>query len=387
MKKILLFASALLLSVAAFADGTKYCEKSMTSGGNAISVTCEKIDNVPVMKIVGTSLNGLGGSFFHPDGTTGSTDLRNRITSSTSTEIIITFDDPGDTNPQLFTPLYVLMPGEVNFGNPSPIDWTAKCQKEECLLTVNPTMTSAELSGEPGTTKVNLAVAGTDQNSDAITTFVVKSTSFTDKVLDADEGIITIEALNQDTEYTVEVFAKDTCNNISDAGIEVTFTTAELTSECSGQRGHFATPENVKINFQFISDSPSVGQVTVKITPVDPEDPIDFAEIQYPGGVAMEINEEGSEASVVLTEPAGTVPVRFLYSLESMPGNEMTCDNPVALTTPNVIVYMPGGCQSTSAEEVAATSKSGAYKIIDAEGNIIIVAGDQQFNLLGVPLK
>lgn len=143
----------MLLSTAAMAAGTQYCEKTLTSGGNSIKLTCEKVGGVPTMTIEGTSLNGLGGSFFYPNGSTGSTDLRNRITSSTSTKIVISFNQSGDTNPQLHTPLYVLMPGEVNFGNPSPIDWDAVCTAPvDPTITVNPTSLKFSSTGSKNVT-------------------------------------------------------------------------------------------------------------------------------------------------------------------------------------------------------------------------------------------
>lgn len=99
---------------------TQYCGKTLSGGSNSIQLTCQKEGGVPVMRIVGENLNGLGGTFFNP----GAVDIRNRITSKTSTEIVITFQEE---NPQLYTPLYVLMPGEVNFGNIDEIDWNATC--------------------------------------------------------------------------------------------------------------------------------------------------------------------------------------------------------------------------------------------------------------------
>ena len=63
---------------------------------------------------------GLGGSFWHINGNETS-DLRTNIEISEDGHTIIC-STQSTSEPQLYTPLYVLMPGEVNFGN-VVIEW------------------------------------------------------------------------------------------------------------------------------------------------------------------------------------------------------------------------------------------------------------------------
>ena len=65
------------------------------------------------------AMNGLGGSFWFVNGV--STDIRNDMTISDDKKTIIC-KATSTTNPTIHTPLYMMMPGEVNFGNIT-LDW------------------------------------------------------------------------------------------------------------------------------------------------------------------------------------------------------------------------------------------------------------------------
>lgn len=121
MKRLYLLGLLILCTVMTV-RATTYCHYPLSSndGNSTITLTCEKVsDGNYRMTIEGENLNGLGGTFYKP----GDVDVRSKITSSTSTKIVINIDAASD--PKFYTPLYVLMPGEVTFGelNGKDIVW------------------------------------------------------------------------------------------------------------------------------------------------------------------------------------------------------------------------------------------------------------------------
>ena len=97
----------------------QYCHEALNLSGGAtvyLSCTSPSAGNYQIV-IEGENLNGLGGSFFNP----GAVDLRTTITSSTSTRIVC--DIAAASAPSLYTPLYVMCPGEQNIGWPNDVEW------------------------------------------------------------------------------------------------------------------------------------------------------------------------------------------------------------------------------------------------------------------------
>jgi Fibronectin type III domain. len=116
-KRLTIFLALICMSVMGWA--TQYCHEAMTLSGGAtiyLSCTSPSAGNYQIV-IEGTNLAGLGGSFFNP----GTVDLRNTITTSTSTRIVC--DIEAASAPSLYTPLYVLCPGEQNIGWPNDVEW------------------------------------------------------------------------------------------------------------------------------------------------------------------------------------------------------------------------------------------------------------------------
>lgn len=380
MKKILLFVSALALSVSVFgADRLCGEEKKSTIGwdGNyTISVFKAGDDTTKIeVKVASTEeitgfyqfiMQNLGGGtaskttwdpndedFNNPDMFEVASDKKSAVVKFL-----------WDTYPTDGIQFHIVVrrnndaahgAGSDIFGNDfTNIDASADCSGG-CELTEKPTMSSASLVGEAGFASATLSVAGVDEKSGAITKFIVKGDNYSEQQFDAVDGQIVVTGLSSDTEYSLDVYAKDKCNNVSDNSINVEFTTAEATAECSGQRGHFGTPDQKKINFEIVSDSPSVGQATVTISPIDAADPLDYAEIQMnPGGsYVMDMATGGASASYTFDDTDDSKAIRFLYSLESLPGNDMTCD-PLTASAANVIIYTKGGCKGTAVDEAKA---------------------------------
>lgn len=125
MKKHFLksFALIAMLFSALTMNAKQYCHEPLTlNGGATIYLSCELIsDGQYRITIEGENLQGLGGSFYNP----GAVDLRNAIATKTETKIVC--DIAATSAPTLYTPLYVLCPGEQNIGWPNDIEWTGTC--------------------------------------------------------------------------------------------------------------------------------------------------------------------------------------------------------------------------------------------------------------------
>ena len=125
MKKHFLksFALIAMLFSALTMNAKQYCHEPLTlNGGATIYLSCELIsDGQYRITIEGENLQGLGGSFYNP----GAVDLRNAIATKTETKIVC--DIAATSTPTLYTPLYVLCPGEQNIGWPNDIEWTGTC--------------------------------------------------------------------------------------------------------------------------------------------------------------------------------------------------------------------------------------------------------------------
>ena len=79
------------------------------------------------------TMTGLGGSFWSTSA--GNKDIRENMTVAEDGKTI-TITTTSTTDPQLYTPLYVMMPGEVNFGNVT-IEWQEEGEVQNSVTFVN----------------------------------------------------------------------------------------------------------------------------------------------------------------------------------------------------------------------------------------------------------
>lgn len=236
-----------------------YDKTELTSGDKTIALSCLTDGNGNYQMIIeGEGLTGLGGSFAFKDGV-GGYDVRSNMTvSSDNTSIVCNWTSTSNT--YLHTPLYVMMPGEVNFGELS-IDWK----------------TVDELAG-----------------------------------VDAGSG--------------------------SGSGSEEEMPQPETpVSSATGEIRHFASSTMpLRATYAITADASGI---TYTVTG---EEDINFAEIQFVtgGGVAMSISEDKKTATFKQTGVASGSDVyfRFLISVGSMPGNEMTAEL-LSKTDPNIFYY------------------------------------------------
>lgn len=91
-----------------------------TAGGHTIHLEAYYVNDIYTLNITSTDdMEGLGGSFWNVSGV--GTDMRSNDATKSYTvsgdKKTITCQVQSSSTPNIYTPLYVLMPGEVNFGN------------------------------------------------------------------------------------------------------------------------------------------------------------------------------------------------------------------------------------------------------------------------------
>lgn len=171
-------------------EPSTYCQTPLTVGTNTIYLTTEKVsDGNYRMTVEGENLSGFGGTFYNP----GAKDLRDAITSQTSTKIIC--DIAASSAPIFYTPLYVNMPGQVTFSdlNGQSIVW-GKCEVSDLaysdLAIVSPSALSHSLTvGETFTIGLSTSSAGA----------ITYTSSNTDVAEVSASGIITAKAIGTTT--------------------------------------------------------------------------------------------------------------------------------------------------------------------------------------------
>ena len=349
MKKLFTFVCAALCTTAMSA--AQYCHELLTSGDKSIYLTCEKLSEGSYqLTVEGENLNGFGGSFFNP----GAVDLRTTITSSTAEKIVCSI--AAESDPQLYTPLYVMMPGEVQFAWPNDVEWgTCGEQVED---NVKPVMSNASLASVPYNTAV-INVAGTDKETEdgadvAVTRFKVVYGE-TSKTYTATDGKIKIEGLELNRTYTFTIYAVDAAGNVSEAGLTVEATTANRDSQCSGECGHFGNPTVKRIAYTIVYN-PATKAVEYHISALNGKK-LDFMEVQTTkGNFGVKIPEGGSTSctySQTNVNEGDEIGIRFLYSTDEIGGNEMNAAD-VTLSDPNIIYYKVGDCALVIEEDTEA---------------------------------
>ena len=366
MKKLFSFVAMALLSVTTFA--TQYCQKLLESndGKHTITLTCEKIsDRNYVMTIEGENLQGFGGTFYDP----GAVQLSTKITSKTSTKIVCNIDAASD--PTFYTPLYVLMPGEVAFPILKDIEWGSCGGEKE---TIKPVMGEASLESVTYNSAV-VNVAGTDKETEdgkvvAVDRFKVVYGETT-KIYTATDEKITITGLTAGTNYSFEIYAVDAVGNVSEKSKIVEATTESRESQCSGQCGHFGNPSVKRIAYTIAYD-PTEKAVVYTISALN-EKKLDFMEVQNTKGSYRVDIPTNDSTTCTFTQTGLTageeLGIRFHYSTDEIGGNELTAEQ-ISMSDPNIIYYKVGDCAMEIVEDtekpvmVEATFASATYTSI-----------------------
>lgn len=124
-KKLTILFALLCASMMSWA--TDYCHTEMTIGGKTIYLTCQEISagNYQLKVECNEAMSGLGGSFCEVNGVGGyQLNAEGHFTLSADGKTI-TCDIASSSAPRVYTPLYVLIDGEKNFGEISDASWAA----------------------------------------------------------------------------------------------------------------------------------------------------------------------------------------------------------------------------------------------------------------------
>ena len=242
--KLILLVAALVAWGSAFSyvsAAKQYCHEPITAGGKTIYLSCEtmSVGNYRITIESDIAMTNLSaGCYANVNGTGGY-----QLTASpgyvrASDGKKITIDIVSSSAPNLYTPLYVLYPGEQNFGTwpTSNIIWTGTCAPA-VADTEAPTAFTATKGAVTGSS-VELLLKATD-NSGAVTyTVTYGSTSFDVIGTSNVEKSHIVTGLMLSTAYSFSIVAKDAAGNSIPTPIVVAATTT-------------AQPTNLIVNGDF----------------------------------------------------------------------------------------------------------------------------------------
>ena len=187
----------------------------LTADGHSITLFPYHYNGTANYELIITSeetMKGLGGSFWHINGNEPA-DIRTNMTISDDGKTI-TITATSNKDPQLYTPLYVLMPGEVNFGQPT-LNWIEKGGSTAEITAITVEAAAAEV--QAGKT-VQLTVK--DQDNNVVAASQVTFVSSDDAIATVDEnGVVTGVA---EGEVTITAMLKDNTAISNTVSINVT---------------------------------------------------------------------------------------------------------------------------------------------------------------------
>lgn len=376
MKRILLKSLMLLVALSGpvFSVARTYCHEELKSGDNSIYLSCEKVSAGNYrMTVEGENLVGLGGTFFNP----GTVDIRSTITTNTPTKIVCTI--AAESDPQFYTPLFVMMPAEVNFGEIKDIEWST-CG-ESPVDTKAPVMKSASFVSATHNSAI-VAVSATP--ADSIAMYQVMNMDNTKLgVFIPKDGQITIIGLTSNTQYTLHVYAIKTTGLVSENYKEVSFTTQDLIY-CDFPTGHlgdaaFGDPAG-RILLTIAKKSNASVSVTLK---TNGDAAIDWYRVEI-GGVAKEVGTKNS-GNVVTGE----------LVFEGLSSLDFSCNvfwhTPALgdgqwVTNPFDVKASQLCGETTTTTNVVVNSSERSRKFI-CNGQLVILRDGIYYNVLGSQLK
>ena len=137
-----------VVSVSAMSFATQYCHEELSQGDHTIYLSCQMLSegNYQIKIEADVEMNGLGGSFCHVnENQPYQLNASGHFVLSDDHKTIVC-DIESTTAPNLYTPLYVLMPGEVSFGWPGDVEWGScgEATKTSPELSLNETAVSLD---------------------------------------------------------------------------------------------------------------------------------------------------------------------------------------------------------------------------------------------------
>ncbi len=368
---------------AMFANAKQYCGEVLTSGENTITFTAQKLsEGAYQILIEGEGLIGLGGSFVHINGEV-SYDIRtNMVVADDNTSITVSITST--TDPRFHTPLYVLMPGEVNFGTLSDIEWgTCGTAVEDNEAPMMGTATVGTVTHNSAT----IAVEATD-NVGVLLYHVVDATNSLDMRLAPVDGQIALTGLASGTEYNLTITALDAAGNESANNATVNFTTEELVYHNfpTGQEGN---PEwgdpNGRITLTIAKKNEN--SVAFIVNPNNENGFIDFVAVKVSGQDPISFGEAGGDVSAASQELVVTVesyPLMVEYIQWHTTGQDLAGRWQVSnLVVNESELYVPEPGTGTG----VSLLESGKAQVLTADGTLSVrcaeAANIRVYNLMG----
>ena len=361
------------LSCTVLATAKTYCHEELKNGDNVIYLSCEKLSVGNYrMTIEGENLAGFGGTFFNP----GAVDIRSTITTNTPAKIVCTI--AAESEPQFYTPLYVMMPAEVNFGEIKDIEW-GTCG-DAPVDTKAPVMESATFVSATHNSAV-IAVSATP--ADSIAMYQVMSADTKLGSFIPQDGQITVTGLTNSTRYTLRIYALKTTGVLSENCKEVSFTTENLTY-CAFPTGHlgdadFGDPAG-RILLTIAKKSDTSVSVSVK---ANSDAVIDWLHVEI-NGVVKELGDK----------TAGTAVTGELV-FDGLSGLDFSCNvfwhtpdlgDGQWVTNPFDVKASQLCSETTTTVNVVANSAAHSRKMI-LNGQLVILRDGIYYNALGSQLK
>lgn len=263
------FRKTILLAIFSFAGlsmamATQYCHTPITAndGVTVVYLTCQSpaAGQYEIKIEADVDMEGLGGSFANVNGVSGYQLNASGNFTLSSDKRTITIPITSTSAPSLYTPLYLLMPGEKVFAWPADVEW-GTCSGD--TDTEAPTAFTAT-KGKVLSTSVELLLNATD-NSGSVQykiSYGAGPTVVNTTGTSGAQKSFVVSGLTASTEYTFSVEAKDAAGNTAANNPQiVTATTTENTNtECAGTETQIVdgTPLLNGYNYKFTTSGTDV---------------------------------------------------------------------------------------------------------------------------------
>lgn len=347
----IMVAFALLMSVSVQAK--QYCHEPITQGDNTIYLTCEKLSegNYQIVIEADVDLVGLGGSFCEVNGV-GGYQLNapgHFVISEDKRKITCAIEST--TDPRLYTPLYVLMPGEVNFGELKDIEW-GRCNADQTEYTITLVQ---PVAGGTIAADLEKAVYGTTVTLTAIPAEGMQLDAW--DVKDADENVISVSRAGKFTMPASNVTVTATFKD------EVILTPATYS-------GTQVVPDVATFSWSITrnADQTLTLEISWDVEIVGAVPQVTVGAVQFAG---MTVNGMSATYTTTDTYEDGDKPTIFFYVAYAGGAARIDVD------------YTVGDSNSEPSSVTNVTNEPRATKLI-IDGQLYILRDGQRFTVTGV---
>ena len=354
-KLTLLFA---LLCVSMMSWGTNYCEATVSTNHENMTVTVKKTGVLETTFIfehekIANNENWQG---YNPinlgGGTLSGVDLSASTTKTYTAgklTCVTTWSSYPTSNMTIFFSIYrdnSDLQGDIFTFTLSDINPEAECSA--CTDETAPMVTAVAKSDITHNSIVLTVSASDNVGGTGIASYIVKNGDT--QIASSATSPITVTGLTAGTTYNnIKVIAKDGCHNESSAFNVESFTTLDRPSECSGDLGHWAVPATKRISYT-IEYFPVIDKIKYTVHGYNTE-VLNYLEIRTTSGESGSLGITDGVAIWFQNAPAaGTeMAIQFYYGLESLgAGREITADGAVSLSNPQCTYYKSHDCENST---------------------------------------